>query len=87
MHGTTIILVCCAGGDDESPWSLQPKADERLWGVRAGRGEVGKMGGRKGEKGKRGMRKGRKPGKTETEQGSEDSGHSSLGVVPSDVFY
>ena len=55
--------------------------------MRAGRGEVGKMGGRKGEKGKRGMRKGRKPGKTETEQGSEDSGHSSLGVVPSDVFY
>ena len=26
-------------------------------------------------------------GKNNDEQGSEDSGHSSLGVVPSDVFY
>ena len=59
---------------------MQPKADERLWGVRAGRGEGNKE--RKGERGKAGLRR----RKTE-EQGSEDSGHSSLGVVPSDVFY
>ena len=50
--------------------------------MRAGRGEGNKE--RKGEKerGKAGLRR----RKTE-EQGSEDSGHSSLGVVPSDVFY
>ena len=63
--------------------------------MRAGRGEGnkerkgdrGNKGGkgekeRKGERGKAGLRR----RKTE-EQGSEDSGHSSLGVVPSDVFY
>ena len=67
------------GGDDESPWSLQPKADERLWGIRAGKRSNAK---REEEGGRWKSRK----GKTE-EQGSEDSGHSSLGVAPSDVFY
>ena len=83
MITKTIIVSCAGGGDDESPWSLQPKAEERLWGVRAGRGEEKKRG-KKGE-GKMGNLW-KRNGKTE-EQGSEDSGHSSLGLVPSDVFY
>ena len=91
----SLYMFTCSGGEDESPWSLQPKGDERFWGVRAGRGQNDRDGRSSsnpdheflisGGQARRAKKSGWR--KNNDEQGSEDSGHTSHGVVPSDVFY